>query len=317
MNYRRVGKHGIKISEISIGGWLTYGNTVDGDATAKIIHAAIDAGINFIDMADIYTKGEAETVIGRAIKDKTRSDLVLSSKVFWPMSDNVNDCGLGRKHIFESVEKSLKRIGTDYLDFYFCHRFDPDVEVEETVCAMSDLVSQGKILYWGTSVWEAEQIERAVAEARACGGYLPAIEQPRYNMLDRHIEDTIMPTCAYNGMGLVVWSPLAQGTLTGKYADGAPKGSRGAETMWLTGHLTDENLAKTKELTEVAASLDISIAQLALAWILKRDEISAAIIGSTKVEQLEENVKASEIELDDETLTRIDKILGNVTSCRL
>ncbi len=162
MNYRRVGKHGIKGSEISIGGWPTYGNKVDAGATAKIIHAAIDSGINFIDIADIYTKGEAETLIGQAIKDKTRSDLVLSSKVFWPMSDNVNDCGLGRKHIMESVEKSLQRIGTDYLDFYFCHRFDPEVEIEETVCAMSDLVTQGKILYWGTSVWEAEQIERGV-----------------------------------------------------------------------------------------------------------------------------------------------------------
>jgi voltage-dependent potassium channel beta subunit len=316
MNYRRVGKHGIKVSEISIGGWLTYGNTVDSGATAKIIHAAIDAGINFIDIADIYTKGEAEIVIGKAIKDKTRSDLVLSSKVFWPMSDNVNDCGLSRKHILESVDKSLKRIGTDYLDFYFCHRFDPDVEVEETVCALSDLVSQGKILYWGTSVWEAEQIERGVAEARAVGGYLPSVEQPRYNMLDRHIEDIIMPTCAYNGMGLVVWSPLAQGMLTGKYSDGPPKGSRGADTMWLAGHLTDENLARTKELNEVAASLDITLAQLALAWILRRDEISSAIIGATKVKQLTENVAASELELDDETLGRIDAILGEAPTSR-
>ncbi|MCD6249580.1 MAG: aldo/keto reductase family protein [candidate division Zixibacteria bacterium] len=316
MNYRRVGKHGIKISEISIGGWLTYGNTVDANATANIIHAAIDAGINFIDIADIYTNGEAETLIGRAIKDKTRSDLVLSSKVFWPMSDNVNDCGLSRKHIMESVEKSLKRLGTDYLDFYFCHRFDPDVEIEETICAMSDLVTQGKILYWGTSVWEAEQIERGVAESRACGGYLPAVEQPRYNMLDRHIEDAIMPTCAYNGMGLVVWSPLAQGMLTGKYANGAPKGSRGAETMWLAGHLTDENLATAGKLNEVAQSLDITIAQLALAWILRRPEISSAIIGATKVEQLQENVAASEIELDDETLTKIDTILGEPPTSR-
>ncbi len=316
MNYRRVGKHGIKISEISIGGWLTYGNTVDASATAKIMHAAIDNGINFIDIADIYTKGEAETVIGKAIKEKTRSDLVLSSKVFWPMSDNVNDCGLSRKHIMESIDKSLKRIGTDYLDFYFCHRFDPDVEVEETICALSDLVTQGKILYWGTSVWEAEQIERGVAEARACGGYLPAIEQPRYNMLDRHIEDIIMPTCAYNGMGLVVWSPLAQGMLTGKYANGTPKGSRGADTMWLAGHLTDENLAKTKELGELAASLDITLSQLALAWILRRDEISSAIIGATRVKQLEENVEAAEIELNDETLGRIDTILGEAPSSR-
>ena len=316
MNYRRVGKYGVKISEISLGAWLTYGNTVDADSAADIVHAAVEAGVNFIDIADIYTKGEAETVVGRAIKDMTRSDLVISSKLFWPMSDNVNDRGLSRKHIFESVDKSLRRIGTDYLDLYFCHRFDPETEVEETVRAMSDLVTQGKILYWGTSVWEAEQIERAVGDAKACEGYLPAVEQPRYNMLDRHIEDAIMPTCDRNGIGLVVWSPLAQGILTGKYNDGAPAGSRGAETMWLAGHLTEENLDKVRRLSDLADGLNISVGQLALAWILRRPEISSAIVGATTVAQLQENVAASEVVLTHESLAQIDEILGDPPSSR-
>jgi voltage-dependent potassium channel beta subunit len=310
MKYRRIGRHGIKVSEIAIGGWLTYGNTVDGKATADIIHAAIDAGINFIDIADVYTKGEAEKVIGKAVKDHTRSDLVISSKVFWPMSDNVNDRGLSRKHIFESIDKSLSRIGTDYLDLYFCHRFDQDTEVDETVRAMSDLVAQGKVLYWGTSVWEAEQIERAVGNARDLRGYLPAVEQPRYNMLDRHIEESILPTCARHGLGLVVWSPLAQGILTGKYLEGAPSGSRGATTEWLAAHLTESNLDKVRRLADIASDLNIPVGQLALAWILRRPEISAAIIGATNVNQLRENVAASGVTLGGEVVERIEQILG-------
>jgi voltage-dependent potassium channel beta subunit len=316
MNYRKVGKYGIKISEISLGAWLTYGNSVDAKATSEIVQAAVEAGINYIDLADIYTKGEAEKVVGQAIKGYPRSDLVISSKLFWPMSDNINDRGLSRKHIMESIDKSLQRLGIDYLDFYFCHRFDKETEVEETVRAMSDLVSQGKVLYWGTSVWEAEQIEQAVGLARAAGGYLPAIEQPRYNMLDRHVEDAIMPTCRRNGIGLVVWSPLAQGILTGKYNDGTPKGSRGAETMWLAGHLTDENLDKARRLGEVASDLGIKLSQLALAWVLRRPEISSAIIGATSTQQLEENVAAAEVQLTDETLTRIDDVLGEPPSSR-
>jgi voltage-dependent potassium channel beta subunit len=316
MKYRKIGKYGIKVSEISLGAWLTYGNSVDAKLTAEIVHAAIDAGVNFIDIADIYTKGEAERVVGQAIEGYTRSDLVISSKLYWPMSENVNDRGLSRKHIMESVEQSLKRIGIDYLDFYFCHRFDKDTEVEETVRAMSDLVTQGRILYWGTSVWEADQIERAVGEAKACRGYLPAIEQPRYNMLDRHIEDAIMPTCARHGMGIVVWSPLAQGILTGKYNESVPLGSRGAETMWLAGHLNDGNLSKTRQLTSLAKEAGMTISHLALAWILHRPEISSAIVGATNVAQLKENVAASDVTLSDDLLTEISGILGEPPSSR-
>lgn len=313
MNYRRVGNTGLKISEISLGAWLTYGASVDGGNAAKIVQAAIAEGVNFIDIADIYAKGEAEKVVGAAIKDYTRSDLVISSKVFWPMSDNVNDRGLSRKHLFESVEKSLKRIGTDYLDIYFCHRFDEETPVEETVRAMSDLVWQGKVLYWGTSVWEADQIEQAVGAAKQWGAYLPSVEQPRYNALDRHIEPQIMPACKRNGMGLTVWSPLAQGLLTGKYNDGVAKGTRGGDTMWLAGQITDENLGKVKKLAEIAKSVDLTVAQLALAWILRGEEISCAIVGATKVEQLLENLKATGVQLTAETLDAIDNVINPKT----
>ncbi len=311
MNYRRVGKTGLKVSEIAIGAWLTYGGPVAAKQTEQIIKTALDLGINFIDLADIYTKGKAEEVVGKAIKGMNRSDLVISSKVFWPMSDNINDRGLSRKHIMESIDKSLARLGLDYLDLYFCHRYDPETEIEEVVMAMSDLVTQGKILYWGTSVWPANNIERAVGIARDWRAYAPVVEQPRYNMLDRHIELDIMPTCARNGMGLTVWSPLAQGVLTGKYNDGIPEDSRGSTTEWLKGDLTDENIAKTKKLSEIAKSLDLSLSQLALAWILRRPEISCAITGATRPEQVEKNVMASQVKLSDDTLREIENILDN------
>ncbi len=316
MNYRRMGNTGLKISEISLGAWLTYGGSVESNPAEKILEAAIAAGVNFLDIADIYSGGNAEIVVGKVLKNHKRSDLVLSSKVYWSMSDNVNDAGLSRKHIFESVDKSLQRLGTDYLDIYFCHRFDNEVPVEETVRAMSDLVQQGKVLYWGTSVWEAEEIEQAIGAANHWQGYLPTVEQPRYNMFDRHIEDRILPTCARNGIGLTVWSPLAQGLLTGKYNDGAPEGSRGKETMWLAGHLTEENIGKAKKLTELAQSLDITMGQLALAWILKRPEISCAIIGATSVEQLEENLAASEVTITEEIEEQINVVIGEAPSSR-
>jgi len=316
MNYRRMGNTGLKISEISLGAWLTYGGSVESHPAEKIIEAAIAAGVNFIDIADVYSKGNAEKVVGKVLKNHTRSDLVLSSKVYWPMSDNINDRGLSRKHIMEGVEKSLKRIGTDYLDIYFCHRYDKETPVEETVRAMSDLVQQGKVLYWGTSVWEAEEIEQAVGDANLWKAYLPSVEQPRYNMFDRHIEDCIMPTCVRHGIGLTVWSPLAQGLLTGKYNDGAPDGSRGKETMWLAGHLTEENLEMARKLTVLAGSLDITVGQLALAWILRRPEISCAIVGATRVEQLEENLAAMEVTITAEIEEKINPIIGEATSRR-
>ncbi|MBD3403190.1 aldo/keto reductase [candidate division GN15 bacterium] len=310
MEYRKLGKYGIKVSEISIGGWLTYGKSVDKDMTKKVIHQAVDLGINYIDIADIYARGQSEKYIGKAIKDMNRSDLVIASKVFWPMSENVNDRGLSRKHIIESIDKSLKRIGTDYLDLYFCHRFDPDVEVEEVVRAMDDLVRAGKVLYWGTSVWEGEQIDRAVDEADRFLAHRPAVEQPRYNMIDRHIESEIFPTVEKHGMGLVVWSPLAQGLLTGKYNDGVPEGTRGGDTEWLKNDLTDDNIEKVRQLTEIADEMNISVAQLALAWVLIHPQVSSAITGATRPEQVEQNVAAAEVKLDQATIDRIEGILS-------
>ncbi len=311
MKYRRLGKAGIKVSEISLGAWLTFGKSVDDAITQACIAAAVEHGVNFLDIADIYAKGEAEKAVGRAIRalGLRRQDLVISSKVFWPMSDNINDRGLSRKHIMESVEQSLRRIGTDYLDLYFCHRFDPETPIEEVVRAMDDLIHQGKVLYWGTSVWSAAQIEAAVGTAKVLNAYLPQVEQPRYNMLHREIEAEVMPTAAKHGIGLVVWSPLAQGVLTGKYNDGIPEGSRATYSDWVKADLTEEKLAKVRRLTTLAEELGITMAQLALAWVLRRPEISSAITGATKVAHVLDNVKASEVELEPEVLERIEAIL--------
>ncbi len=300
----------MRVSAVSLGAWLTYGGSVENQTAADCLRTAIDHGINFIDVADIYARGEAEKVVGGVIRDYKRSDLVISSKVYWPMSDHVNDKGLSRKHIMESIDKTLQRLGTDYLDIYFCHRFDPETPLEETVRAMSDLVQAGKVVYWGTSVWEADQIEAAVGLARQYNGYLPQVEQPRYNMLDRHIEPEIMPACTKHGLGITVWSPLAQGLLTGKYNNGIPEGSRGADTNWLKGELNDANVAKIKSLGEIAAEHSITMGQLALAWVLRRPEVSSVITGATKTSHVLDNIKAAEVQLSAETLGRIEEILA-------
>jgi voltage-dependent potassium channel beta subunit len=313
MKYRNVGKTGLKISEISLGAWLTYGGSVEKNQSKLCVTKAIESGINFIDIADVYARGEAEKVVGEIISEENykRSDLVISSKVFWPMSDDINDRGLSRKHISESIEKSLDRLETNYLDIYFCHRYDRYTPLEETIRAMSDLVDQGLIHYWGTSVWPAVQLERVVWMAKELGCHPPVIEQPRYNMLDRFIERDVIETCQRNGMGIVCWSPLAQGILTGKYNQGKPEGSRGATTKWLDRELMPENIEKVKKIQLLAEEIDITVSQLALAWILRRDEMSAAITGATKSEQVESNVKASDINLSKETLQSIEEILNN------
>lgn len=310
MQYRRLGRAGIKVSAISLGAWITYGGSVEDQTAAQCVRTAIENGINFIDVADAYAKGQAEIVVGKAIKDFRRSDLVLSSKLYWPQSDNINDRGLSRKHIMESIERTLKRFDTDYIDLYFCHRFDAETPVEETVRAMDDLVHQGKVLYWGTSVWSGAQIQDAVDTARQYNCYLPQVEQPRYNMFDRHIEtEGIMSTCAQNGLGIVCFSPLAQGMLTGKYNNGIPQGSRAAQQQGLQKDLTEDKLAKIKALAALASDLSLTVGQLALAWILRRPEMSSAIIGASKPDQIIENVKAADITLSEETLNKIDGIL--------
>ena len=309
MQYRRLGQAGTKVSAISLGAWLTYGESVEFDTAAACIRTAVEHGINFIDTADVYARGRAEEVVGKVIKEFRRSDLVISSKVYWPMSDNVNDRGLSRKHIMESIHNTLRRLGTDYLDIYFCHRYDPETPLEEVIRAMDDLVHQGKIIYWGTSVWTAAQLENAVGLARQFNLYLPQVEQPRYNMLDRHIEAEIMPTAAKYGIGLTVFSPLAQGILTGKYNEGIPEDSRAAKYEWLKERLTPDVLTKVRRLSELAREAGLTMAQMALAWVLRRPEISSAIIGASRPEQIVENVRAADITLTEDVLERIEAIL--------
>jgi len=311
MNYRRLGAAGIKVSEVSLGGWLTFGQQVDRLAVSAIVGAAVEAGVNFFDLADEYGHGEAERAFGAALADHRRQDLVISSKAYWAMSDGPNDRGLSRKHLFESVEGSLRRIGTDYLDLYFCHRHDDETTVEEVVRAMDDLTRQGKILYWGTSVWTGAQIAEAYHTSRFLGAHPPRVEQPRYNLLDRHIEPEILPTAAACGIGLVIWSPLAQGVLTGKYDEGIPEGSRAAEIGWVRKGIRETDLAVARSLAPLAEELGLTRAQLALAWILRRPEISSVITGATRPEQVEENVAASDIKLAGEALARIEALLGN------
>ena len=284
---------------------------MDQATTSALVRAALDGGINFLDTADIYARGEAELALGRAIVGVKRADLVLATKVFWPMSENVNDKGLSRKHIMESCHASLRRLGTDYVDLYQCHRPDPATPVEETVRAMEDLVRSGKVLYWGVSVWTAPQIEAACAAADRTGGYRPITNQPEYSFLQRGIEAEVMPACAALGLTQIVWSPLAQGLLTGKYAKGrAPAGSRGADEQrnkFIKPMITPANLARVAHVAAVAADLGLTPAQVALAWVLRTRQVSSAIVGATRVEQLRENLKAADVDLSSETLARLDE----------
>lgn len=315
MEYRRMGDTGMKISSVSLGAWITYGGSVGDDTAERCLSAAVDHGINFIDVADVYAGGKAEEVVGRWMKGYVRSDLVVSSKVYWPMSENINDRGLSRKHIMESIHRTLKRMGTDYLDIYFCHRFDPNVALEEVVRAMGDLVQQGKVLYWGTSVWDEKNLQDAVDIANRVNTYAPKVEQPRYNMLDRHIEPAILPKAAEHGIGIVVWSPLAQGVLTGKYNDGIPSDSRGAAggqlTEWVKGELSEQNLPKLRRLAEIAGDLGLSMSQLALAWILRRPDVTSVITGASRPDQVADNVKAADVKLTDDVQQIIEETLAN------
>lgn len=313
MKYRYLGKQGIRISEISLGAWLTFGGSIDKEKSKEIVTAAIESGINFIDIADVYSKGKAEQTIGEIIAEENyeRKDLVISSKVFWPMSENPNDVGLSRKHIFDSIHSSLKRLDTEYFDIYYCHRFDHFTPLRETIEAMDDLVREGFVRYWGTSVWSPVQLERAIGIANEIGAKLPSVEQPRYNMLDRFIELDIMEVAEYHGLGLTVWSPLAQGILTGKYNEGIPENSRGRTSEFLKRELTEENVEKVRKLSGLADEIGIKPSQLALAWVLRDKRISSAITGATSIEQLEENIMASEISLSEEILLRIEEILNN------
>ncbi|MBS4215068.1 aldo/keto reductase family protein [Neobacillus rhizophilus] len=313
MEYRRLGKTGLKVSEISLGSWLTYGGYVEEQNATASIDKAYDLGINFFDTANVYMRGEAEIVVGKALKKFVRDSYVLATKVFWPMGDGPNDRGLSRKHVMEQCHASLKRLNTDYVDIYYCHRFDQETPLDETLRALDDLVRQGKVLYIGVSEWTAEQITEAVHLADKKLLDRIVVNQPQYSMLQRYIEKDVIPVCEKHGIGQVVWSPLAQGVLTGKYQKGsqAPAGSRASQEKYsnLFGLLTEDNLDKVELLKEVAKENDMSLVTLALSWILRQQNVSSALVGASRPEQLEENVKASGVKLNADTLARIEDIL--------
>ncbi len=316
MHYRRLGRSGLKVSEISYGAWVTFGNQLGVKEAAELIHAAYDHGINFFDNADVYARGQAEILMGKAIADLPREALVLSSKVFWPTMPGPNGRGLSRKHIVESVHASLRRLNTDYLDIYYCHRFDPDTPVEEVVYTMNLLIQQGKILYWGTSEWTAAQIVEAIGIARQHHLIPPTVEQPQYNMFHRRqVEIDLAPVAQKFGIGLTTWSPLYSGILSGKYNDGIPEGSRASlESMaWIRDRLTPDTIAKVRQLSALAAELGVTTAQLAIAWLLRRKEVSSVITGASKIGQLKENLGATAAlnKLGNDVLERIEAILQN------
>lgn len=314
MEYRKLGRSGLKVSEVALGGWVTYGHSVHEQQTVRdIVHRAYDSGVNFFDQADVYAKGKSEEMMGAVLGELPRHTLVLSSKVYWPMSDDVNDQGLSRKHVLESVDKSLQRLGTDYLDIYFAHRYDPSVPMDEIVMAFDQVIRDGKALYWGTSMWPAARIAQAVEFARAHGLHAPVVEQPEYSMIARErVESEILPYTEDAGVGLVVWSPLAMGLLTGKYDDGVPEGARlGENENWAKKFLTESNVQRVRDLKPVADDLGLTRAQLALAWILRQKGVSSVITGATRVSQIEDTVKAGGVRLSDDVIARIEDILSS------
>jgi len=317
MKYRNLGRTGLKVSEIGLGSWLTYGTAAEQKAADLCIEAAFEQGINFFDTANAYNRGEGEKAMGAALSKYERSSYVLSTKVFFPMGDGPNDRGLSRKHIFEQCEASLKRLGTDYIDVYFCHRYDNDTPVEETLRALDDLTAQGKILYAGVSEWTAAQIASAAAISDRRNLRPLASNQPIYNLFERYIEDEVLPVSEQAGLGQVVFSPLAQGILTGKYKPGQKpaEGTRAADSsvnQVIGSYLRDDVLNVTQELNQLAESLDLKLSQLALAWILRQKGVSSAIIGASRAEQVRENAAASGVVLSTETLAKMERILEPV-----
>jgi voltage-dependent potassium channel beta subunit len=312
MRTRRLGHSGLQVSEVSLGSWLTLGSRVDFAETARLVHRAFDLGINLFDTADVYAKGEAEKALGQSLLELPRQQVVLATKAFFPMSEHPNDRGLSRKHIVESVEGSLRRLKTDYLDLHQCHRADPDVPMEETVRAYEDLIRQGKILHWGVSMWSAAEIAEACGLADQHGGYRPISNQPNYSILRREIESGVLSTSEREGLGQIVFSPLGQGALTGKYSGGKiPDQSRANDperNLWMDRVLDVEVLDRVDQLRPIADQLGISLAQLALAWCLRVPGVSSVIIGATRIEQLEENVKSIGIELSSESIADIEEL---------
>jgi voltage-dependent potassium channel beta subunit len=312
MKYRKLGRTGLNVSEISLGSWLTYGGYVEKEKAVNSIHKAYELGINFFDTANVYERGEAEIVVGETLRNYSRESYVLATKVYGDMGDGPNDRGLSRKHIIEQCNASLKRLGHDYIDLYYCHRFDKETPLEETLRALDDLVTQGKVLYVGVSEWTAAQMVEAHAIADKWLLDRIVVNQPIYNMFNRYIEKEVIPMGTEKGISQVVFSPLAQGVLTGKYRKGqdVPADSRAHSKNWKDNQITEEKLDKVEKLSMLSEELGCKLSQVALAWILRQDNVASALIGASRPEQVEENCKASDITLSEDVLDRIEKILG-------
>jgi voltage-dependent potassium channel beta subunit len=316
MEHRHLGRSGLQVSEIAYGNWITHGSQVEEDAALACVAAALDEGISTFDTADAYARTRAEEVLGKALHGVRRESVEICTKVFWPTGPGANDRGLSRKHIIESAHNSLRRLQTDYIDLYQAHRYDHETPLEETLRAFDDLVRQGKVLYIGVSEWRAEEIAAALKIADQLGLDRIVSNQPQYNMLWRVIESEVIELSAREGIGQIVWSPIAQGVLTGKYLPGAtpPAGSRATDEQgsgFISRLLTDEILTRVQQLKPVAEQAGLTMAQLAVAWTLQNPNVSAAIVGATRPEQVRDNVKASGVELDPAVLRQIDDILGD------
>ena len=317
MEYRRLGASGLRVSEVGLGSWLTYGVGVEAERAARCIATAHDLGVSFFDTANAYGRGAAEQVVGAALAGYERSSFVLATKVYFPMGDGPNDRGLSRKHVVEQCHASLRRLGTDYVDLYQCHRYDDETPLDETLRALDDLVRQGKVLYVGVSEWSAGQISDALAVADDLGLDRVVANQPEYSLLQRRIEAEVLPVCAREGVGQVVWSPLAQGVLTGKYRKGEPPppDSRAASRKMGTfvgRWLGDDVLDAVERLRAIADEAGMTLAQLALAWVLREPNVAAAIVGASRPEQLEETCAASGRQLDADVLAAVDKAVAEV-----
>jgi voltage-dependent potassium channel beta subunit len=317
VEYRRLGRSGVKISEISLGSWLTYGGSVAEEQATACVHKAYEIGINFFDTANVYMRGAAEEIVGRALRGFDRDSYFLATKVFFPMGEGPNDRGLSRKHITEQCHASLKRLGVDYVDLYQCHRYDANTPLEETLRTLDDLVRQGKVLYIGVSEWTADQISDALVIAKEMNLDRIVSNQPRYNMIQRQIEVEVVPLSEREGVGQVVFSPLAQGILTGKYRPGeAPEqGTRAADSesnRFMRELMNEEVLSAVEALRSVASDADLSMSQLALAWVLRQENVSSAIIGASRPEQVEDNAGASGAKLSSDMISEIDRILDGV-----
>jgi voltage-dependent potassium channel beta subunit len=318
MEYRRLGSSGMYVSEISYGNWITHGSQVEADAAIKCVRAALDEGITTLDTADVYAGTRAETVLGKALKGVRRESYELFTKVYWPTGPGKNDRGLSRKHIMESVHASLKRLNTDYIDLYQAHRFDVETPIEETLRAFEDLIRQGKVHYIGFSEWDATQIGTALKFQKENNFNRFVSSQPQYSMLWRVIEKKVVPLCEKEGIGQIVWSPIAQGVLTGKYLPGkkVPAGSRASDKKgganMISRWMRDEVLEAVQLLKPIAEEVDLTMSQLALAWALQNPNVSSVIMGATKPAQVKENVKASGVKLSPEVMKKIDRVLGSL-----